>query len=198
MLLGESGAGKTETTKKILQFISSVSGSTASRIGPSIENQILASNPLLESFGNAKTTMNDNSSRFGKYMEINFDKRFNIKGCNITAYLLEKSRVAKQGKNERNYHIFYMLIAGAGKDLRLSLGLKAVSEFNYLTQSGLITEVKNRSDLKEFEEFVEAMNGLRVDLVVQNELFQCLAVVLHLGNFEFKPHTAKGMEGGSK
>ena len=95
-----------------------MSGSTASRVGVSVENQILDSNPLLESFGNAKTIRNNNSSRFGKYMEVNFDKKNKIKGCNVVAYLLEKSRVVKQTANERNYHAFYMLLEGASKELR--------------------------------------------------------------------------------
>jgi myosin heavy subunit len=157
-----------------------VCGSTASRIGASIENQILDSNPLLESFGNAKTMRNNNSSRFGKYMEVNCDKKNNIKGCNIKAYLLEKSRVVKQGPMERNYHVFYMLLAGATKEMKKNFGLKPVDQFYYLSQSGC-TEVDRRSDLKEFEIMMFAMQSLAIDVNVQNFMLQLLAAVLHLG-----------------
>jgi myosin heavy subunit len=110
LISGESGAGKTEATKKVLQFLSTMAASTASRAGASVDTQILDSNPLLESFGNAKTVRNNNSSRFGKYMEINFNNRNEIKGCQIISYLLEKSRVIGQAQTERNYHSFYMLL----------------------------------------------------------------------------------------
>jgi myosin heavy subunit len=131
LISGESGAGKTETTKKVLTYFSSMAGSTASRAGITVESQILDSNPLLEGFGNAKTVRNNNSSIFGKYMEVNFDSRYflplslrslsivrlAIKGCNIVSYLLEKTRVVMQMPTERNYHSFYMLLAGASKEM---------------------------------------------------------------------------------
>lgn len=195
LISGESGAGKTEATKKILQFISTVSGSTASRSGHSVENQILDSNPLLESFGNAKTIRNNNSSRFGKYMEVNFDKKNNIKGCNIVSYLLEKSRVVKQGLNERNYHVFYMLLAGAKKEMKKDFALKPPDQFWYLGQSGCF-EVDKRSDTKEFEEMVAAMNNLAITSAVQTQIFQCLAGILHLGNLSFV--ASREVEGGCK
>ncbi len=192
---GESGAGKTEATKKILQFISTVCSSAGSRVGVSIENQILDSNPLLESFGNAKTIRNNNSSRFGKYMEVNFDKKSHIKGCNITAYLLEKSRVVKPGPDERNYHIFYMLLAGANKDMKKDFSLKPPDQFSYLT-SGNCLEIPHRSDANEFEELVFAMNNLAIDENSQYSIFKCLAAILHLGNITFA--ASKEVEGGSK
>eukprot|EP00981_Chlorochromonas_danica_P003982 scaffold753_cov164-Ochromonas_danica.AAC.12 len=198
LISGESGAGKTEATKKILQFVSTVCSSTASRIGPSIENQILDTNPLLESFGNAKTIRNNNSSRFGKYMEVNFDKQYAIKGCNITAYLLEKSRVVKQGPNERNYHIFYMLLAGASKEMRKEFALKPAEEFRYLAQSGCV-EIARRDELTEFEDLIFAMNNLGIDISTQHVLFQCLAAILHLGNLSFlSSHQDDGAEEGSR
>lgn len=156
--------------------------------GVSVEHQILDSNPVLESFGNAKTIRNNNSSRFGKYMEVNFDRnsikgeggKCIIKGCNISAYLLEKSRVVKQGPNERNYHVFYMLLAGASKELKKELGLKPADQFQYLTQSGCLV-VDKRSDGDEFEEMMFAMGSLRIDASFQQHMFQCLAAILHLG-----------------
>lgn len=195
LFVGESGAGKTEATKKILQLVSTISGSTASRLGASIENQILDSNPLLESFGNAKTIRNNNSSRFGKYMEVNFDKKFNIKGCIIISYLLEKSRVVKQGPGERNYHIFYMLLAGANKEMKTDFQLRPVDQFYYLSQSGC-TEVDKRSDFKEFEDLLFAFSSLAIGYDTQREVFQCLAGILHLGNLTFSP--SREVEGGSK
>lgn len=181
---GESGAGKTEATKKILTFLSTVCGSTGSRVGRSIESQILDSNPLLESFGNAKTIRNNNSSRFGKYMEINFDKKYNIKGGNVTAYLLEKSRVVKQGPQERNYHIFYMLLAGASKEMRKELNLKPPEQFQYLIQSNCIS-INNRDEVKEYEELNAAMHHLNIEESIQSTMYQIVAAVLHLGNVTF-------------
>lgn len=123
---------------------------------------------------------NNNSSRFGKYMEVNCDKKHNIKGCNVKAYLLEKSRVVKQGPMERNYHVFYMLLAGATKEMKKNFSLKPADQFYYLSQSGCL-EVDRRSDLKEFEMMVFAMNSLAIDQNTQNQMLQCLAGILHLG-----------------
>ena len=195
LISGESGAGKTEATKKILQFLSSVSSSSASRAGVSVETQILDSNPLLESFGNAKTLRNNNSSRFGKYMQINFNKRHDIKGCNVTAYLLEKSRVVTQNAGERNYHVFYMLLAGASVEMRKEFSLKPANACYYLNQSKC-EEIKNRNETKEFEELVSAMGHLNFDKEEQNKIFRCLAGILHLGNVVFAPfHGDGGVEG---
>lgn len=141
LISGESGAGKTETTKKLLEFISTMSKSSSRPVSISTKNQpmtveyqILNSNPILESFGNSKTIRNNNSSRFGKYIEVNFDSSNHVIGCNITAYLLEKTRVVKLSTNERNYHIFYMLVSGASIEQRRDLELKPADQFRYLTQ----------------------------------------------------------------
>jgi len=156
-------------------------GST-SRAGVNVESQILDSNPILESFGNAKTIRNNNSSRFGKYMEINFDKKLNIRGCNITAYLLEKTRVVKLSQQERNYHIFYMLLEGGSREQRQELSLKPADQFYYLSQGGCV-EIDRRSDKQEFAELCAALENLRIQNV--KEIFQCLAAILHIGNLEF-------------
>jgi myosin heavy subunit len=128
-------------------------------------------------------------------MEVNFDKKTSIKGCNITAYLLEKSRVVKQGPNERNYHIFYMFLSGASKEMKKEFGLKPVDQFHYLTQSGSL-EIQGRSDYQEFEEMMFAMDNLKIDLSTQHQIFQCLAAILHLGNLTFID--SKDVEGGSR
>lgn len=112
--------------------------------------------------------------------QVNCDKKNNIKGCNVKAYLLEKSRVVKQGPMERNYHIFYMLLAGATKEMKKAFALKPADQFHYLAQSGC-TEVGRRSDAEEFEQMLFAMGSLTVDATLQNLIMQCLAGILHLG-----------------
>src|SRR3954447_7527223 len=153
---GESGAGKTVSAKYIMRYFATretpkKSGSRSKK-GPEAmsktEEAILATNPIMEAFGNAKTTRNDNSSRFGKYIEIMFDKNTEIIGAKIRTYLLERSRLVFQPLKERNYHIFYQLIAGATEEERRDLGLLPVDEFEYLNQGGdpLIEGVDDRAD----------------------------------------------------
>merc|ERR1719445_1845718 len=127
---GESGAGKTESTKYILNYLCSNFGQSAG----SLESKILNANPILESFGNAKTTRNNNSSRFGKFIEIHFDSRCQVVGGYISHYLLERARVVSQNDQERNYHIFYQLIAGATDEMRKKLKLGAPDSFRYLSE----------------------------------------------------------------
>lgn len=117
IISGESGAGKTEAAKRIMQYIASVSGGSDSSI-QQIKDMVLATNPLLESFGNAKTLRNNNSSRFGKYLELQFNAQGEPVGANITNYLLEKSRVVGQITNERNFHIFYQFAKAASQNHR--------------------------------------------------------------------------------
>ena len=129
---GESGAGKTVSAKYIMRYFATVEdpnrpgkrkkGATG-EVMSKTEEQILATNPIMEAFGNAKTTRNDNSSRFGKYIEIMFDKERDIVGAKIRTYLLERSRLVYQPATERNYHIFYQLIAGASDEEKRELGL---------------------------------------------------------------------------
>jgi len=117
IISGESGAGKTEAAKRLMQYIANVSSGSNSSI-QEIKDMVLATNPLLESFGNAKTLRNNNSSRFGKYLEIHFNSQGEPVGANINNYLLEKSRVVGQIVNERNFHIFYQFTKAASSQYR--------------------------------------------------------------------------------
>lgn len=146
VISGESGAGKTETMKLVLQFLADVSGraqkqTTAGEKAESLEQQILKSNPVMEAFGNAKTTRNNNSSRFGKWTEIKFNRFGTIVGGSIINYLLEKSRIPFQAPQERNYHVFYQLLAGGEIDLDMKkrYKLRDAEEFHYMNQSGVTT-----------------------------------------------------------
>eukprot|EP01040_Poterioochromonas_malhamensis_P017567 gene17567-20230_t len=157
VISGESGAGKSEATKLILQFLTDVShkatGSTQVGGTSTLEAQILAANPILEAFGNAKTLRNNNSSRFGKLITVNFDQKGSIVGGGIINYLLEKSRVVFQTAGERNYHIFYQLLSASETDQTLTndLRLQAPELFLYTSQSG-VSHVDGISDDKDFED----------------------------------------------
>ncbi|KAJ9583973.1 hypothetical protein L9F63_021684 [Diploptera punctata] len=118
--------GKTESTKYLLRYLCELWGSAA---GP-IEQKILDANPVMEAFGNAKTTRNNNSSRFGKFMEVHFDNRYQVVGGYISHYLLEKSRICRQSEHERNYHVFYLLCAGAPEKLREQLSITKPDDFH--------------------------------------------------------------------
>src|SRR6202012_4745574 len=145
------------------------------------EEQILATNPVMEAFGNAKTTRNDNSSRFGKYIEIMFDKHTDIIGARIRTYLLERSRLVFQPLKERNYHIFYQLVAGATEAEREELVLLPVEEFDYLNQ-GATPTIDGVDDKSEFEATRRSLTTIGVSEETQASIFRILAALLHLGN----------------
>jgi myosin heavy subunit len=183
LISGESGAGKTEATKHCLAFFAEVAGSESG-----VAEKIIEANPILEAFGNAKTGRNNNSSRFGKFMEIHFDKLGQIVGCRTENYLLEKSRVVFQTEGERTYHIFYMLCVGA---LQEHLGLdRDMNTYRYLSRSGCL-EVDGMDDAKEFDEVLHAMNCLGFSDAEQKFVFEVTAAVLLLGNLTFTAN-AKG------
>lgn len=151
LVSGESGAGKTETSKLIMQYLAWMGGysDNGDRGTGNVEQQVLESNPLLEAFGNAKTVRNDNSSRFGKFTEIQFNADGRISGAAIRTYLLERSRVVNVNDPERNYHVFYQLCDGASEEERAALRLRPAAEFYYLNQSKCY-ELKGVSNAEEY------------------------------------------------
>ncbi|CAH9146684.1 unnamed protein product [Cuscuta epithymum] len=183
LVSGESGAGKTETTKLIMQYLTYVGGRAAIN-EQTVEQQVLESNPLLEAFGNARTVRNDNSSRFGKFVEIQFDASGRISGAAIRTYLLERSRVVQITESERNYHCFYQLCA-SGKDAE-KYKLSHPSHFHYLNQSKTY-DLDGVSNAEEYVKTRRAMDIVGISNEEQEAIFRTLAAILHLGNIEFSP-----------
>ncbi|XP_074276435.1 myosin-15 isoform X2 [Silene latifolia] len=183
LVSGESGAGKTETTKLIMQYLTYMGG-RASGDDRSVEQQVLESNPLLEAFGNARTVRNDNSSRFGKFVEIQFDMNGRISGAAIRTYLLERSRVVQITDPERNYHCFYQLCASGENSERYKL--EDPSQFHYLNQSKTY-ELEGVSNADEYIKTRRAMTIVGISDTEQEAIFRTLAGILHLGNVEFSP-----------
>ncbi|XP_077308716.1 myosin-9 [Lithobates pipiens] len=182
---GESGAGKTENTKKVIQYLAYVATShKAKKDQGELERQLLQANPILEAFGNAKTVKNDNSSRFGKFIRINFDVNGYIVGANIETYLLEKSRAIRQAKEERAFHIFYYLMSGAGEHLKNDLLLEAYNKYRFLS-NGHVT-IPGQQDKDLFQETLEAMKIMGFPDDEQIGLLRVIAGVLQLGNIAFK------------
>ncbi|GAB4827378.1 hypothetical protein Ancab_034264 [Ancistrocladus abbreviatus] len=182
LVSGESGAGKTESTKMLMQYLAYMGGRGADE-GRSVEQQVLESNPVLEAFGNAKTVRNNNSSRFGKFVEIQFDQRGRISGAAIRTYLLERSRVCQVSDPERNYHCFYMLCA-APSEVVEKLKLGNPRTFHYLNQSNCY-ELAGIQDAKEYLETRRAMDIVGISPDEQDAIFRVVAAILHLGNIEF-------------
>jgi len=192
---GESGAGKTENTKKVIQYLAYVAASKpkssshtpSSTEGPNfgeLEQQLLKANPILEAFGNAKTVKNDNSSRFGKFIRINFDASGFIAGANIETYLLEKARVIRQAEDERTFHIFYQLLSGASAEDRKKYILEDPKNYTFLSGGNLT--IPSQDDREEFNDTMEAMRimGLSEDEI--SSIWKVISGGLLFGNMEFK------------
>nr|XP_020516135.2 unconventional myosin-Ie-like [Labrus bergylta] len=179
IISGESGAGKTVAAKYIMSYVSKVSGG-GDKV-QHVKDIILQSNPLLEAFGNAKTVRNNNSSRFGKYFEIQFGRG----GMKFQNFLLEKSRVISQNPGERNFHIYYQLLEGATSEQRENLGVTTPDYYFYLNQSGTYT-VEDVNDKKEFSDTMEAMSVVGLSMDDQDAVLQLVAGILHLGNISFR------------
>ncbi|XP_026804698.1 myosin heavy chain, non-muscle isoform X4 [Rhopalosiphum maidis] len=192
---GESGAGKTENTKKVIQYLAYVAASKPKGViqhaspGPALvvgelEQQLLQANPILEAFGNAKTVKNDNSSRFGKFIRINFDASGFIAGANIETYLLEKSRAIRQAKDERTFHIFYQLLSGATAEQKAEFILEDPKTYSFLTNGNL--RVPGVDDAAEFRETVNAMNIMGMTTEDYSAIFRIVSAVMLFGNMQFK------------
>ncbi|XP_067322572.1 unconventional myosin-VIIa isoform X3 [Anolis sagrei] len=188
IISGESGAGKTESTKLILQFLAAISGQHSW-----IEQQVLEANPILEAFGNAKTIRNDNSSRFGKYIDIHFNKRGAIEGAKIEQYLLEKSRVCRQAQDERNYHVFYCMLKGMTLEQKKMLGLRKAADYIYLSMGNCIT-CDGRDDSKEYSNIRAAMKVLMFTDTENWEISKLLAAILHMGNLRYEARSYDNLD----
>ncbi|XP_058572031.1 unconventional myosin-X isoform X3 [Neofelis nebulosa] len=188
LISGESGAGKTESTKLILKFLSVISQQSLElslkEKTSCVEQAILESSPIMEAFGNAKTVYNNNSSRFGKFVQLNICQKGNIQGGRIVDCILFLNRVVRQNPGERNYHIFYALLAGLEHEQREEFYLSVPENYHYLSQSGCV-EDKTISDQESFREVITAMEVMQFSKEEVREILRLLAGVLHLGNIEF-------------
>eukprot|EP01114_Cavostelium_apophysatum_P002744 TRINITY_DN1242_c0_g1_i2.p1 TRINITY_DN1242_c0_g1~~TRINITY_DN1242_c0_g1_i2.p1 ORF type:complete len:315 (+),score=54.86 TRINITY_DN1242_c0_g1_i2:280-1224(+) len=183
IISGESGAGKTEASKILMQYIAAVSKSSTEV--ESVKNQLLESNPILEAFGNAKTIRNDNSSRFGKYMEIQFEKDGAPVGGKISNYLLEKSRVVVRAVGERSFHIFYQVLCGVSPSELSQLQLQSdPNQYHYLKLSQC-AKVDTINDNQDFKAVTKALNELGFNEKDRNSMWRVVAGILHLGNVQF-------------
>ncbi|XP_028435261.1 myosin-10 isoform X6 [Perca flavescens] len=208
---GESGAGKTENTKKVIQYLAHVAsshkGGTLGRNKEAVqmdgsrsltrgstlvnrsmqygelERQLLQANPILEAFGNAKTVKNDNSSRFGKFIRINFDVGGYIVGANIETYLLEKSRATRQAKDERTFHIFYQLLCGTSDETKADLLLGTADEYRFL--SGGSIPVPGQSDSENFTQTMDSMAIMGFTPEESMSMLKLISAVLQFGNISF-------------
>ncbi len=205
IISGESGAGKTETAKLIMGFLASTSMDTATSgnntdhngdgsvilEGSSIsstsnvEEVILKSNPVLEAFGNSKTSRNDNSSRFGKFIKIFLSSKGHIIGASIQKYLLEKSRVVSQLAEERNYHVFYHLLLGATQNEKEMFRLGSIDSYRYISSSRS-TSVPGMDDKVLFKDLKSSLQSIGIPARIQMEMFTILSAILHLGNVVFE------------
>uniref|UniRef100_A0A3Q3JGP6 Myosin motor domain-containing protein n=1 Tax=Monopterus albus TaxID=43700 RepID=A0A3Q3JGP6_MONAL len=180
---GESGAGKTVSAKYAMRYFATVGGSSNDS---NVEEKVMASSPIMEAIGNAKTTRNDNSSRFGKYIQIGFNRGYHIIGASMRTYLLEKSRVVFQAEDERNYHIFYQLCASASLPEFRDLGLSSAEDFTY-TSLGENIFIESVNDAEDFIKTIEAFTLLGIKESSQSNIFKIIASILHLGNIEICP-----------
>ena len=178
VISGESGAGKTASTKLIMQYLAAVNPQKSL-----IREQILESSPVLESFGNAKTIRNHNSSRFGKYTEMHYDKKGSIAGCEVREYLLEKSRICMQQENERNYHIFYEMLVGLSPAEKKEYVLSNPSDYAYINQGGS-PEIEMKNDEEDFANTMRAFELLNATKEYDS-IVRLLSAILHLGNIAF-------------
>ncbi|KYB26160.1 Myosin heavy chain, muscle-like Protein [Tribolium castaneum] len=189
LITGESGAGKTENTKKVIAYFATVGASTKKSEEQAkkgnLEDQVVQTNPVLEAFGNAKTVRNDNSSRFGKFIRIHFGPTGKLAGADIETYLLEKARVISQQSLERSYHIFYQMMSGAVKGLKENCLLSDnVYDYNFVSQ-GKVT-IPGVDDAEELELTDQAFDVLGFTQEEKDNIYKITAAVMHMGCMKFK------------
>ncbi|XP_064649112.1 unconventional myosin-IXa-like isoform X16 [Lineus longissimus] len=188
VISGESGSGKTESTNLLLHHLTAISQKGLH--GSGVEQTILGAGPVLEAFGNAKTVHNNNSSRFGKFIQVNYRENGMVHGAIVEKYLLEKSRIVFQAPNERNYHVFYYLLAGASEQEKTTFHLTEPQDFTYLKQSNCYTlegvDGEFVDEAHEFERLKQSMEMVGFSTETQRRLFSVLSAVLHIGNVQFK------------
>ncbi|XP_043350366.1 unconventional myosin-IXa isoform X15 [Dermochelys coriacea] len=184
VISGESGSGKTQSTNFLIHHLTALS---QKGFVSGVEQIILGAGPVLEAFGNAKTAHNNNSSRFGKFIQVNYQETGTVRGAYVEKYLLEKSRLVYQEHNERNYHVFYYLLAGASEEERSAFHLKQPEEYHYLNQDCFSVEGE---DLKhDFERLQLAMEMVGFLPKTRRQIFSLLSAILHLGNIRYKKKT---------
>uniref|UniRef100_A0A3P9BXX8 Myosin IXAb n=1 Tax=Maylandia zebra TaxID=106582 RepID=A0A3P9BXX8_9CICH len=184
VISGESGSGKTQSTNFLIHHLTALS---QKGFASGVEQIILGAGPVLEAFGNAKTAHNNNSSRFGKFIQVNYQESGTVRGAYVEKYLLEKSRLVYQEHNERNYHVFYYLLAGASEEERKAFHLLKPEEYHYLNQDCFTVEGE---DLKhDFERLQLAMEMVGFLPTTRKQIFSLLSAILHLGNIRYKKKT---------
>ncbi|MCJ8737401.1 hypothetical protein PDJAM_G00023490 [Pangasius djambal] len=184
VISGESGSGKTQSTNFLIHHLTALS---QKGFASGVEQIILGAGPVLEAFGNAKTAHNNNSSRFGKFIQVNYQESGTVRGAYVEKYLLEKSRLVYQEHNERNYHVFYYLLAGASEEERTAFHLLKPEEYHYLSQDCFTVEGE---DLKhDFERLQLAMEMVGFLPATRKQIFSLLSAILHLGNIRYKKKT---------
>ena len=196
LVSGESGAGKTVTTKIVMRYLATVSSQSSMDSLSGIEYQVLESNPILESFGNARTVRNDNSSRFGKYIDIQFTRAGKLVSATIETYLLEKIRLVSQAPGERNFHIFYELLAGLSQPQKKALFLNTTSvrDYRMLSASGTFDRRDGVDDRQTFRELTTALDTIGFSKQEQQELFSIAAALMHASNLTFREGGMDGSE----
>ncbi|XP_045408712.1 unconventional myosin-IXb isoform X8 [Lemur catta] len=191
VISGESGSGKTQSTNFLIHCLTALS---QKGYASGVERTILGAGPVLEAFGNAKTAHNNNSSRFGKFIQVNYLESGIVRGAVVEKYLLEKSRLVSQEKDERNYHVFYYLLLGVSEEERQEFQLKQPEDYFYLNQHNL--KIEDGEDLKhDFERLKQAMEMVGFLPATKKQIFSVLSAILYLGNITYKKR-ATGREEG--
>ncbi|XP_059088113.1 myosin heavy chain, muscle-like isoform X2 [Tigriopus californicus] len=191
LITGESGAGKTENTKKVIGYFACVGATGKSMEGKaSLEDRIVQTNPILEAFGNAKTVRNDNSSRFGKFIRIHFNQAGKLSGADMEVYLLEKSRITFQQPLERCYHIFYNIMSDAVSDLKKTCLLSNnIKDYHYVSQGKVSVEsIDDKEDMQFADEAFDILGFTKEE---KYNVYRVTAVVMHLGEMKFKTKSSK-------